>query len=55
MGQKVHPYGFRLGVATDWTSNREELFISDLKQDGTQSINRQTVLTCACGNSEKKQ
>ena len=20
MGQKVHPYGFRLGVATDWTS-----------------------------------
>ena len=42
-------------IATDWTSNREELFISDLKQDGTESINRQTVLTCACGNSEKKQ
>ena len=20
MGQKVHPYGFRLGVAKDWTS-----------------------------------
>ena len=28
MGQKVHPYGFRLGVTTDWKSrwfaNREE-------------------------------
>tara|TARA_B100000674_G_C37184072_1_gene621037 strand:- start:99 stop:488 length:390 start_codon:yes stop_codon:yes gene_type:complete len=42
-------------IATDWTSNREEIFKSDLEQDGTESMNRQPVFTCACGNSEKKQ
>ena len=37
MGQKVHPIGFRLGIAKDWNStwyaekrNYAELLISDL-------------------------
>ena len=44
MGQKVHPFGFRLGVAKDWTSTVEadqKGYLTDIFRDYQQILLRE--------------